>query len=116
MKNLNPGDRVEVTLKAAMIQAIDRNGYLTVKVGCDEITFDPDEEGVTVTYMGPEEWPPKPGDVWSDGDNDLWFAFEEVDGRIELLKQINGSEMDPDDVLNTCPPMTLRFRPITPED
>lgn len=76
-------------------------------------------ESVTVTRVAPPEWPPRPGDLWRDGDGGLWFCCRyatDLDEWVDVLgpafeSQHPRSGVSPADALAEIPgPLTLVHR------
>lgn len=59
----------------------------------------------TIERVAPKEWPPQPGDMWTDRDGDPWFAIK--DGAVVGWR---GDRMNPIDVARDCGPLTLARR------
>jgi hypothetical protein len=87
MTDFKRGDLVDITIKGARvgIKGVDsdpRRLYVDLgpwddgvnKGGEWGMTFPTTVEGVTVKRVAPAEWPPRPGDLWRDKHNALWFA------------------------------------------
>lgn len=82
------GDVVDVTLKGVRVTYVEpaRAGFSAFvwvaipRPGGGEYNtlllaaLSPAITVATVERAAPAEWPPRPGDLWRDGDLDLWFA------------------------------------------
>ncbi|MGW4639606.1 hypothetical protein ACWEN6_13815 [Sphaerisporangium sp. NPDC004334] len=92
---LAKGRRVRVSIEgnvyheSARVMSIryggpERDAHRTLSVAMDQ-------PGVTVEYLAPEEWPPKPGQTWQSASNRVrqWFALDRsTDGHSDLATHL----------------------------
>lgn len=75
--SFRPGELVQVEVARGVVlpPASDKSSDLLVDVGGGLVMAVPvDAEHVRVTRLAPVEWPPRPGDLWRDDDEGVWFA------------------------------------------
>jgi hypothetical protein len=63
-----------------------------------------------VRALDPADWPPQPGDLWSNADGELFFAFKNIAGDIFLLAEKDGNLQEPGVLLRRYPDMKLKSR------
>lgn len=94
MSSFKPGEIVDITIKGARVEwanSTDMNVWAVDEVDPDtgvnlgeQITISHAAENVTIERVAPAEWPPRPGDLWRDGEGDVWFAVEDRDGDVHF--------------------------------
>ncbi|TDE20853.1 hypothetical protein E1295_47005 [Nonomuraea mesophila] len=119
------GDLVDITIKGARVtdgvshEHMQGRSFVARTVGhVGTYTFVvcPDVPAVAVQVVEramPAKWPPCPGDIWRDKDNDLWFAHRERDDIV--LTNTEGWVTSPTDVHSTWGPLALVRREQTVE-
>jgi hypothetical protein len=119
--NYQPGEHVNVTITAArvtkasdqmiIVELDDHHEFpIPIAVGSDV------GSGVTITRVTPAEWPPMFGDLWCDGEGELWLAryvglseFEMAAANIR-----DHRPMRPKQLLADRGPLTLAYRKPRP--
>lgn len=115
MTKYRTGEIINVTIKGARVGHQGAEGFLNVFIDGTPhrlmLT-----SGVTVERAMPEHWPPRPGDLWRDADDYLWFAQQRHDGEIRFRPSYAGDDpyaetVDlPGHLLSTAAPLTLVHR------
>lgn len=83
MSGFKVGEHVTVTIKGRVTEAADDLlliEYATEGDIIGEAPIVPNAEAVAIERTAPAEWPPQPGDLWRDKNNDIWFAADVHDG------------------------------------
>lgn len=126
------GEVVDITIRSAKVvnsypqrkrnidgQVLVERRVLVVAVSGTEssVALNLNSTTVSVERVGPVDWPPQEGDLWTDGRNCAWFAYTQYDDDAppKLLMHSDdpygfGSDVRPDDVARRHGPMTLAYR------
>lgn len=120
MPTFSTGEIVNVTIKGARIAGDDgRIVKVTYGNGRYLIPLADDTTEVTIERIAPPEWPVRPGDLWRDSRNVLWFARDTADYGNESAERIvmdspgvheHGEGYRPEVVNDRYGPMTLVHR------
>jgi hypothetical protein len=133
MNRFQPGEVVDITITGARVVSHDQPDddpptiTFTVQNSTTPVTIPaPSWNGIEVVPKAPAEWPPQPGDLWHDGADRLWFAFDATDyDADEKPKGVrlcgtsaygDGAEQVPDNVNKLYGPMTLVRRDDRPQE
>lgn len=114
------GDLVDIAIKGVRVTDVRPDGSVVIACYDDRVhgVF-PMPPQAAIKCVTPANWPPQPGDVWSDGCpfTRSWFAQrrESVPAGVVMIPQEGDSEATPDDVLHLyAVDLTLAFRPEVP--
>jgi hypothetical protein len=120
------GELVDVAIRGARIEGKSvSTGELTIAVGADPEIVLPPSHLITITRVASAEWPPQPGDIWSDRDGE-WMGMAAPPAKAAMLFPLDGENAYrqlADDVLREHGPLTLERRrgwtpaaPVAPEE
>jgi hypothetical protein len=102
------GETVDVIVHTAVITVADP---LTVSVNGETLVVPGTDAGgnVDVRLVQPANWPPQPGDVWTDGSDTKWFGVQ-AGANVGLVAETGGGPQAPSQVKQAHRPLVLSYR------
>ncbi|MFF4779436.1 hypothetical protein ACFY05_42135 [Microtetraspora fusca] len=107
---------VDITIKGARVTAVLSTGVVHATTdGGVFLAYVPRDKQVTTEHVAPAEWPPQPGDLWRDKNDELWFASDvttpDDDPIVRLIPTYQGHEQySPKEAWRHWGPMVLVHR------
>lgn len=113
VQQFQPGEIVDIAIRN--VRYVSTNEWFHTVEGTEGPTFQVLVNQSVLTRVAPKEWPPQPGDVWTDRDGDGWFTFNNASGDIQFIAA-SGGRYGEDNLLKTLGPLRLvRRRGWTPD-
>lgn len=119
-QNFKPGELVDLTIRGARVKSTNGGGsgeslilaYAEVERGVFATVElrHPDADSVTIERVAPAEWPPRPGDLWRDCHDVLWFTTTESDVANPFMRTTDYSGNHARNLLEHVGPLTLVHR------
>jgi hypothetical protein len=92
MGGIRTGEIVDITIKGVRVVSHPSGRYVRI-VDEHGNTYEMPHQAA-ITRAKPEDWPPRPGDVWRDDHGGLWFAQEWPSGIRMVRARVGGTPPD----------------------